>query len=495
MRRRALLRSLTVGAAGLAGCASSHSGGDRTSGETNHTTTQTTPETTTKPPDDDPQGRVSIVELETGPRTYAFRPTTWRTDDGGRVALQFDRTATADHPARLRGWFENGNDFENTFRAEWIPAVGRVHSRTPADHTHEARLHFAPTENNDLAETVPDVVRDDGGYWRVSEVGPWMAETVRLDPGERIDLECVLVGEPGLPGRPTGTYEFRGDDRTVNVAVWDTNSPGPEEGSRFGGRSLPEFDGEKTVQWYHDADRTTTAFVRPSAERLELDGSVSFETVNHSRETLRCGHWNLYKLVDGQWFHVAPRVHTADCRGLFAGATKRWSLRAFNGEAVPCGDSRRSGGLTRGYLGDGEYAVVAGYGHPADESAALIELVGEPVSLALSDSATIEREGDIVTVTTESYGDGERPSDATFTLTRTETADGRIIAEQVMGARRFGGGDDGVRNALAAMESDVDRVVVRSDERGFNSLREEGDSRRFRFRGQAYEITRVDGPE
>lgn len=51
------------------------------------------------------------------------------------------------------------------------------------------------------------------------------------------------------------------------------------------------------------------------------------------------------------------------------------------------------------------YAVVAGYGHPVDESAALVEFTDKPVTLALTDNASSERDGDTVTVTTDNYGD------------------------------------------------------------------------------------------
>ena len=99
-----------------------------------------------------------------------------------------------------------------SFDVEWIPAVGRTHGRQPRGYDHEASLHFAPTENNALAETVPEVARDESGYWRVEDVGPWMPDTRRLEAGERVELEYVLVGEPDMPGRPTGTYEFSGRD-------------------------------------------------------------------------------------------------------------------------------------------------------------------------------------------------------------------------------------------------------------------------------------------
>lgn len=504
MHRRALLASLAAGATGLAGCTltDGSSGNQTTDDGTNRTTesvaseTETETETTERETDElrTPESRASVVELATGPRTYSLYPTRMHTDDGGRVSLWFERTATADHPTKVRGWFQNGNDYENTFEVRWIPAVGRTRSRNPDGYGYEARLHFAPTENNDLAETVPDVVRDESGYWRVASNDQWMPETVRLEPGEHVELEYVLVGGPEMSGRPTGAYEFRGRDERVDVAVWDTNNPGPEAESRFAGRSVPEFDSDRTVGWYHDADRTTSAFVRPSKERVELDGRVGFEVVNHSHETLQCGHWSLYKLVDGQWFHVAPRGHTSDCRTLVPGEKKQWSLRAFNGEAVPCDHGSFGGsGLTRGYLGGGEYAVVAGYGHPTDASGAVVELVGDSVTLAPTDDASVERDGDTVTVTTGRYGDDEHPPDATFALTRAETADQRVIAEQVMATGRIGGGYTGLRNLLAVASSDVDRVVLRTDEHALHAdLREEGATRRVRFRGQAYEITRTD---
>lgn len=492
MHRRSLLTSLAAGTAGLAGCSLSFGdGGTPTTDRSPRTTDQPADETDRRSAEPSPpEGQASVVELETGPRTYAFAPTTMRTDDGARVALWFDRTATADHPARLRGWIENANDFENTFRIERIPAVGRTYSHQPSGYGHEASLHLAPTENNDLAETVPTVARTDDGYWRMQNGGRGMPETYRMTPGERAELEYVLVGERGMPGRPTGTYEFRGDDETVRVAVWDTNSPGPDGESQFAGRSTPAFDDDRTVQWYHDADRTTSAFVRPSTERIELDGRIGFEMVNNSRETLQCGHWKLYKLVDGQWFFVAPRVHTSDCRLLQPGGRKRWSLRAFNGEGVSRGRLNiDSTGLTKGDLGGGEYAVVAGYGHPADRSAALIELVGDPVTLVPTDDASTRRDGDTVTVTTDWYGDGEHPPDATFALTRTDAADERVIAEQVMASGGLASHGRGLRNALSVLTADVSRVVVRTDEHVVDSvLGDNATRRRFQFRDRAYEV-------
>jgi hypothetical protein len=491
MRRRTLLSSLAAGLAGVAGCSQSVPT-DTTSAR--QPTTQTTASATTTDPGngdpptgDPPEGYASVVELGTGPRTYAFAPTRFRTSDDASVALWFTQTATADHPAVLRGYLENANDYENTFEVEWIPAVGNVHSRQPSGYDHEAGLSLAPTEDNALAETVPALRRHESGYWQTTDTGPWVTETRRLDPGERVELAYAVVGDPEMTERPTGTYEFRGRDETVRIAVWDTDTPGPEGESRFAGRDLTDFEGDQTTAWFHDADATTAVFARPSTERLNLDGRLTVTAVNHGHETARCGHWNFYKLVDGEWFHVAPRIHTADCRALVPGERIEWTLRAFNGEAVPCdGDNP---GLTRGYLGGGEYAVVAGYGNPADQSAALVELVGDPVEVVLTEDATVERNGDEVTVTTERWNDGESPANATVTLTRTDSASERLIAEQVMGPPVFGDGH-ALRNALAPMGGNVSRVIVRTDaDAADTAIRGDDGTRRFRFRGTAYQLT------
>ncbi|MFB6222327.1 MAG: hypothetical protein ABEH86_01470 [Haloarcula sp.] len=499
MRRRALLASVTGAAAGLAGCSFGTSGTDETPAVTPVPRPESpsgtdddaeTPTDTSDPPR--PENPTTVVELETGPRTYALSSPRVHTDDRARIALWFDRTATDDHPATLRGWLQNANEFENTFQIKWIPGVGRTHSRHPRGYDHEARLHFAPTETNEIANQIPSLSRTDDGYWRVDDVGPWMPDTHRLDPGEWVELEYALVGEPGQPGRPTGTYEFRGRDETLSVTVWDTTTPGPEMDSRFAGRSLPPFPGDGGVQWFHEADSQTPAFVHPGTERATLDSQIGFEMVNNSHERLQCGHWNLYKLVDSEWFHIAPTVHTADCRLLVPGGRVQWGLRAFNEQPVGCstGDCHCDG-LTHGYLGGGEYAVVAGYSHTMDESGALFELVGDSVAVTPTEDVSTRRDGDTVTVTTGRHGDEEHPADAMFSLTRDDSADERIIAEQVMSTRRFAAHSGGLRNALPFLTRDVTRVVVKTDERSADSvLGYDTNSRRFRFRGQAYEVSR-----
>ena len=49
---------------------------------------------------------------------------------------------------------------------------------------------------------------------------------------------------------------------------------------------------------------------------------------------------------------------------------------------------------------------------PFDERTSVVELVGDPATLALTDDATADRNGDTVTVTTDRDGDDEHPPDA-----------------------------------------------------------------------------------
>jgi hypothetical protein len=502
MRRRALLASAAAGVAGVAGCStvlSTDGTGNGSDGNDSGGSGGDDPPTAEPPKDDPPDGRSSVIDLETIDRTYAFVPTAFRTDDDARIALWFDRTATSEAPARVVGWLRNENEYENTFDLEWIPTVGDVHSRTLTGYDHTSRLHLAPTAANEIAETVPNVSRNEDGLWRVDDLGPWMAEHVRLDPGERVRLEYRVVGEPDMPGRPTGTYEFRGDDETVRLAVWDADAPGETVDSRFAGRDVPPIHEESTIHWYHETDESTVAYLRPERERLELDGALEFDLVYNARESTGCGHWNIYKLVDREWFHVGPRGHTSDCRSVAPGARMDWTLRAFNGSAIRCDCGYSCGdGMTRGHLGPGTYAVVAGYAHPADESGALVELVGDPVALEPTDSATIERDGAEVVVTTDAYGNGEHPEDGTVTVERAGDDDGgdadreadRVVVEQLMGGGSVFGGSSALRNALAPFEDGVERVVLRTDEYGVDdAVEHDASERHVAFRGETYRLT------
>ncbi|GAB3687426.1 hypothetical protein GCM10028857_20500 [Salinarchaeum chitinilyticum] len=499
MRRRALLTTIAAGTAGLSGCVgqlASDDGNDTETDGTNGTDSDGTDDGDDgSPSPEPPDGLASVIDLETIGRTCALSPTQFHTDDDASVALWFDRTATAEAPARLTGWLVNENDYMNTFDLERIPAVGDPHGQTSPGADHEGRLHLVPTEQNEIAEIVPDSTRNEQGLWQVAAAGDWIQDHVQLDPDEQVQLEYLLVGETGTPGRPTGIYEFWGSDERVEIAVWDTDAPGPESDSYFAGQTVPPIYEEASIQWYHEADESTGVTLRPDREQVTLDGAVDFELVYNARESAGCGHWDLHKLVDGEWYAVGPWYHYSDCRSIAPGERMDWRLRAFNGPAVPGnGDGLGcAAGLTRGYLGPGIYAVVVGFGYPADQTGALVELTGDPVTFEPTDDASIEQDGAEVVVTTDAHGDGEHPPDATLTVERSEPGDAadvdRIIPEQVMGGSGFGDAT-GLRNALAAFEAGVERVVVLTDEHGAEgAVGYDGTTRFVAVRGQTYELT------
>jgi hypothetical protein len=489
MRRRSLLATVAAGVTGLPGCMGLNPGSTATESPT-PTSTPTEDDNEQQEPQ---ESKASVIELETQPHTLALSPNRLITYENAKVTLQFDRTATSDHPARITGSLENMNDYETPFQIEWIPVVGRTHARRPQGQHRDATLYAVPTENNEIATEVPAVSQTAEGNWIVEDVGAWMPDVHRLDPGERIHLEYVITGGPDMEGLPTGPYEFSGGDEFVDLTVWETDSPGPDTESRFTGRSVPTLPQPQSIQWYHEADATTGAYVEPSSERIELDGLVEFQVINHTDVTLQCGHWNMYKLVDGEWYHIGPFGHDADCRSLLPGRTKEWALRAFKEQAVRCASSCGVGGFTRGFLGGGEYAMVAGYGHPEGTSGALFELVGAPAVFTVTDDARIQRDGDTVTVTTNRYGDGEHPPDASFSLTRVDSADERVIPEQLSAGNDQGSArEQGLRNALAVMDDDVDRIIVRGDEYVVDrTLGHNAETRRFKLRGQAYQAERL----
>jgi hypothetical protein len=224
---------------------------------------------------------------------------------------------------------------------------------------------------------------------------------------------------------------------------------------------------------------------------------VSFTFVNHAREGSGCGHWNLYKLVDGagaggetasggRWYHLGPNVHTADCRHVGPGGAKRVTLRAFHDEGLGCGSCGCGREFTFDHLGGGRYAMVAGYGHATDYSAAMVAVDAPAVEVTPTDDADSERDGATVVVTTDRAGGGDQADPATVEVARADDADDRLIAEQVMQRR-------GLRNALPFFESGVETVVVHTDERVARRAAGFGDEpRRFRFDGTTYEARPVE---
>jgi len=439
----------------------------------------------------EPEQYWSLAEFETLPRTASVTPTRQRTTDGASVAVRFERTATTDAPAILRGTVTNENAYANTFELRRLPLFEPAPGAWPGDrphgddYTYRDALMLAPTENHAIAETVPDWVLASDGRWRLADDvdGPWLSETVRLESDESFTFEYALVGRNEETGFPTERYHLEGDAGDVVVAVWNTDRPGPTTESRFADADpepLPEAD---RMAWYHDADAATTAYLEPTAQRLELPDSVEFTLRNHSREKLSGNpyYWRLWKEVDGEWFSVAPWVWVMPAGWVPPGGTESWTLAAFDGDTVPCDDAN-----TVGHLGGGRYAFQVGVARDERTHAALLDVEAPPASVEPTEGLTVERDGGVVTVDWPRRKN--EVSRATLTLARTPGVDpdARLITEQVMRDRNVG-----LRNTLAFLDEGTDWVELVADRntvsRGARTSGYENGSFRFRYEGTTFE--------
>lgn len=506
MRRRSFLAALGTGFPLLSGCGSG--GADSSPTDTASRTDTPTP-TPAGPPDElvtfengsSWMGSGALLNLETIPRTYALSTVRYRLNEGGEVRLKFDRTATADHPARLVASLQNTDRFREAFRLDWQVPFGNAASEQPHAHgerrttggvVHEDSLLFVPTENHDLVDDPPEIERADDGTWRLAEEPTrWQPEEVVLDPNAAIRGEYAVVGHPKGTGRPTGVYEFvRGQDDPLTVTVWNPEQPGPTAESRFDGVSVPSLGSgdANPVIWYHEADASTPTFVRPSTERAQLPAEVTFRFINHSRGTLGCGHWTLYKLHEGTWYDLGPYMRLAICYQEPPGGADAMTYSLFNGDGI---DGRRPGDeRVQDYLGGGRYAAVVGFGKATGRSGALVDLEGEPIEIVPTEEVSVERTGDRVTVTSPEWGaagNDDHREQVRLRLTRADAAEQTLIREQVMQDRYRG-----LRNTLAFLEPDVSEVVLRTSDRvadratGYESQRA-----RVRVDGQAYELAVV----
>ncbi len=442
-----------------------------------------------------PPGDWTVVDLRTVRRTLAL-PTPWYAADDAEVRVWFAGTATADHPATIRATLTNRMQGPNTIALRDLPPFGDPYSAPPdagIDRPYRDALAFAPTERTDLAEAIPGVERTAEGYWRLPETGTWLPETLELGSGETVAGEFVLVRHPEARGYPTGCYEWRSGETRFTVAAWDTGAPGPDETSRFAGESVPSLPDASSVAWFHEAGGTTPAFLEPSAERVEAPARVGFTLYNHSGDEMGGNRhdWRLFKLVDGEWFHVVPWAIPVPYTTLPPGGTEEWTIRAFSGRAAPCDD-----GIDVGYLGGGRYAFRVALSRESDgESdddgegvhAALFDLDAPAIEVTPTDDVRAARDGERVVVTSPRHrAEGEHRRPATLTLTRTDAdADERLVPEQVMRRRLRG-----LRNALAGVEAGVETVVLRTDERtAERAVDYDADSRTVEFEGDTYRVT------
>lgn len=488
MRRRALLASLAASSAALAGCQTQSNGTDGTS--TSTTTDDSNSDDTTRPPDDEsPEGQASVVTLETQPRRLSIFPTTYHSQDGGDVDVKFTRTATADHPAVLRIELQNDNKFSNVFRLPDHPPLDRTPSFYPEaqpwpgmDEPPEdaRRLYLAPLEDQSLPKAAPDVERDPSGVWRLAEraSGPWLPATERLESGESmtVDFAVVSAAEGRGPFTELRRRKRLPQDQPLTLAAWNPDHPGPVTDSRFAGRTFPPLpdhsgDSDEPTAWFHAAGGDETVYLRPQTEHSDLPRTFRFALVNHDTEPAMGNpyYWSLYKLAEGQWQRLTPQVFPAVVGALAPGGVKRYTLRAANGEALPCSD-----GQTVGFLGGGTYAFEAGMSASDRTQAAVFEVDAPPVEVTPMDGLEVRSEDGVVVVTGPRWADADNR--ALVTVARAETADPLLLPERVAREPAF-------RNTLPFFEEGVSQVEYRT------TLWRAGPAReldRARYRGQAF---------
>ncbi|WP_137286469.1 hypothetical protein [Halorussus salinisoli] len=298
-----------------------------------------------------------VVAQRTVDRTLALSPAGHTTADHGRVELGFAAPATPDRPALLRATLTNLNDFENTFRLDETPPFDSTPDASPDTTANRLPVFLAPTENHDLREVVPAYERGDDGRWLLTDEDDWLPETVTLGPDETVRSEYRLVQHPDSEDPPLGRYEI-GPEFALGLTAWPTTGPGPDNSSAFAGATPPSLPVERPVNWYHDAGPETPVYLEPSAESVTLPAEIEFTLHNHSRRSLSCEFFHLYRLEDGVWESLRHGYAVQACYGRAPGDRTTFRLRAFPGKIVYGDGGMRSHSMQ---LDPGRYAFAVGY--------------------------------------------------------------------------------------------------------------------------------------
>lgn len=348
--------------------------GTRTTADDARTTDSDSPTTeddarTTGSGDPSKRGR-HVVDQQTTGRTLALSPAGHTTADHGRVELRFGAPATADGPAVLRATLTNLNDFANTFRLHDTPAFGIRSHAMPDTTTNRLPVFLAPTGNHDLRTTAPEFERTDDGRWVLERKEKWLPRTVTLAPDETVHGEYYVLGHPDSRKPPLGRYEI-GADFALGLTAWRSSRSGPDGHSTFAGETVLSLPVEAPVHWYHEADSATQVYLQPSTERTTLPAKVDFVLHNHSRATLGCESFAIYRQEADGWRRLTWGYAVQACYSTPPGDRKTFRLRAFPGKVIPGGDHGMRGRSMQ--LDPGRYAFVVRY----DEAyAALFEFTG-----------------------------------------------------------------------------------------------------------------------
>ncbi|XGI84133.1 hypothetical protein ACEU6E_02475 [Halorutilales archaeon Cl-col2-1] len=432
-----------------------------------------------------------VVDYETLPLTLSAH----RVFGSVSAGIGITETATQESPAKIEISVVNRNDFEYVYKISEAPPYDTKPILYNQSHD---PLYLVPTPSHPLVdyEDEPYTYAQEG-TWHVSGgIIDWLPEVFRLESGRGFIGEYAVVGHHNRSGRPTGTYSTQGDGGTLSLALWETESPGPDRESVFENVEVPDLsqtpnrdkddeDNEKTdTHWFHEADSETQIYLRPSMEKTDLPADIEFEFVNRSRKKVSGNPygWDLYKLVDGDWFHIAPLIVNLPMSYVYPGDTERSSLHLFHGEGLGC-ECQTPDGKVRDVdrLGGGRYAYTVDFGREGERHAALLDIEAPELTIEKPDDVEVERRGSTVVVSTVDSEDG---SDLSIRVERSDGTEGdrRVIAENIYR------GNSHLRYSVPFFEGGVEAVVVETEKRAvFPSLPFSSEtSKSYVYKGRTY---------
>jgi hypothetical protein len=418
-------------------------------------------------------------------------------------------------PPRLRTAHVNMSDETKEYELVSLPPYEGV-----AENENGDVMYAVPTEEHDLAESTPEVARDEGAWYLEGEQnrGEWLPTTFELAPETGYVGDYFLVSENGELGE--GDYRFgEGQERgpemlSMTVSAWETGSPGPSEGSRFESGSLPEDTNGQQLSFYHDADKKTEAYLKPSKELVELspqeEAEMEFELTNRSEviSSTADWSWSLRKLVDGDWSLVdaGQGGRVGDYRIVWSGRKMKRRVRYSHGkpeednlisvgggefaymDTEGNGDGSDHDGhavhtydATRvfGPMGGGTYAYDPNASFGGVRPAAVFEVEAPPIEVEPPEDASAERDGARVVVTV-----GDETGSA-FVVERADMDDAEVVPSEALY-----GVENSLRYAVPFFDDGVDGVRVEADEGTVEDALLSEDERVFEHGGTVYRATK-----
>jgi len=427
----------------------------------------------------------TVVDFDTTP-LFATVAGTVQTTDGITVEVDMSSGATAESPATFTAAITNRLSYEQTIRPYRLVVMGDP----PLGKSSEGEyVYFVPTEDHPFVETVPEYERDEEGCWRVASVADdWFPDTLTLPPERGFTADYYVLGPPERDSPPIKANRYAippGASSGFELVAWPTDEPGPQGKSRFADADPPTLVGAERMAWFHDAGPETTRYVRPSTESVDLPGTIEFEFHNRREEPVVGNplYWRVHKLVDGEWFPIAPWLWPQPATELGPGERNRSTLALFHGEAVDI-DTR-----TLGYVGGGTYAYelnINAFEPPT--FAAMFEVDAPSLTLDIEEEATVTGDGATTEVTLPNHSDRREPATAVITPANG-TPNRRLLPEQLP-RRRF----RVLRNSLPLLigEDSRNEVQVRTNQVTVHEVRDYFDGEAvFAYQDRTYRVTTV----